>query len=291
MLQLFYLVFACAKGPLCVRKMPFLLTRYLFTPNAKYPFYMCKIQVNASPPLLHPNTNTQPGSNACQGCKPTWRQLLVSFFCSVPIIQSQVSKWYSTTKSAKYAQQNCLVHLRMQDTLLLPLPHHPFPILLSPAICLLPGPEKLPHLEPLGIQPPIDIVIPKHLWPPLPLCSACVHRRDPPFLTSPLETPLPNLSWVPPLTLESIECGRGSPFPRTPPHVVHPKVGPQGHHIPTRFVGTPHLGQSTLQRIQIAKVQPPLLPHKVTSKCKFFSPQPPTSSPCHCNAPQLHQDL
>ena len=29
------------------------------------------------------------------------------FFCIVPIIQSHVSKWYSTTKSPKYAPQNC----------------------------------------------------------------------------------------------------------------------------------------------------------------------------------------
>ena len=36
-----------------------------------------------------------------------------SFFCSVPIIQSHVSKWYSGPKSAKYEQQNCLVDLQM----------------------------------------------------------------------------------------------------------------------------------------------------------------------------------
>ena len=66
MLQVFYFVFACVKGPFCVRKLPYLLTRHFFTPNAKYPFYIRKIQVNVCfyPPPLHPNTNTQPGSNA-----------------------------------------------------------------------------------------------------------------------------------------------------------------------------------------------------------------------------------
>ena len=54
---------------------------------------------------------------------------------------------------------------------------------------------------------------------------------------------------MPPLTPESTECGQGAPFPRNPRHVVHPKVGPEGHHKPTSFVGTPHLGQSTFQHI------------------------------------------
>ena len=79
MLQLLYFVFPCVKGPFCMRKLPFLLTRYFFTQNAKYPFYISKIQVNVCPyppPPLHPITNTQPGPNACHACKQTWRQLL-----------------------------------------------------------------------------------------------------------------------------------------------------------------------------------------------------------------------
>ena len=47
MLQVFYLVFACLKRPFCVRKLPFLLTRWLSTRDAKYPFCLLKIQVNA----------------------------------------------------------------------------------------------------------------------------------------------------------------------------------------------------------------------------------------------------
>ena len=83
MLHVFYFLFACVKGPFCERKLPFLLTRYFFTRDAKYHFYLRKIQVNACfypPPPLHPNTNPHPGSNACHACKKTWRQLLRSFF-------------------------------------------------------------------------------------------------------------------------------------------------------------------------------------------------------------------
>ena len=43
MLQVFYFVFACVKRSFCVRKLPFLLTRYFFTQDAKYPFYLRKI--------------------------------------------------------------------------------------------------------------------------------------------------------------------------------------------------------------------------------------------------------
>ena len=47
MLQVFYLDFACVKRPFCVRKLPFLFTYFFFTRDAKYPFYLRKIQVNA----------------------------------------------------------------------------------------------------------------------------------------------------------------------------------------------------------------------------------------------------
>ena len=43
MLQVFYFVFACVKGPFCVRNLPLLPTRYFFTPNAKDPSYIRKI--------------------------------------------------------------------------------------------------------------------------------------------------------------------------------------------------------------------------------------------------------
>ena len=47
MVQVFYFVFACVKRPFCVRELPFLLTGYFYTWDAKYPFYLRKIQVNA----------------------------------------------------------------------------------------------------------------------------------------------------------------------------------------------------------------------------------------------------
>ena len=60
MLKVFYFFFACVKGPFCVCKLPFLLARHrhFYTRDAKYPFYICKIQVNARfyPPLC---TQTQ----------------------------------------------------------------------------------------------------------------------------------------------------------------------------------------------------------------------------------------
>ena len=37
------LVSACVKRPFCVRKLPFLLTKFFFTRDAKYPFYLRKI--------------------------------------------------------------------------------------------------------------------------------------------------------------------------------------------------------------------------------------------------------
>ena len=47
MLQGFYLVFACVKRPFCVRKLPFLLTRFFSTRDVKQPFYLRKIKVIA----------------------------------------------------------------------------------------------------------------------------------------------------------------------------------------------------------------------------------------------------
>ena len=47
MLQVIYFVFACVKRPFCVRKLPLLLTSLFFTRDAKYPFYVREIQVNA----------------------------------------------------------------------------------------------------------------------------------------------------------------------------------------------------------------------------------------------------
>ena len=45
MLRVFYLVFVCVKRPFCVRKLPFLLTSFFSTRDAKYPFYLRKFQV------------------------------------------------------------------------------------------------------------------------------------------------------------------------------------------------------------------------------------------------------
>ena len=38
MLQVFYFVFACAKGPFCVRKWTFLLTKYFLLGTQHTPF-------------------------------------------------------------------------------------------------------------------------------------------------------------------------------------------------------------------------------------------------------------
>ena len=43
MVKVFYFLFVCVKGPLCIGKLRFLLTRYYFTPNANYTFWICKI--------------------------------------------------------------------------------------------------------------------------------------------------------------------------------------------------------------------------------------------------------
>ena len=64
MLRVFYFVFACVKGPFCVRKLPFLLTTYFFTRDAKDPFYIRKMRVNAcfySPPLYTQTQTHIPG--------------------------------------------------------------------------------------------------------------------------------------------------------------------------------------------------------------------------------------
>ena len=58
MLQVFYFLFACVKGPFCLCQLAFLLARLFFTLDAKYPFYICKIQVNA-PLYAHHCTQTQ----------------------------------------------------------------------------------------------------------------------------------------------------------------------------------------------------------------------------------------
>ena len=108
MLQLIYFVFACVNCP-------FYLPGIFFTPKAKDPFYIRKVQVNACP-YAPPSTPKHKHATRIQ-CMP-WVQANMEaiawiFFCSVPIIWSHVSKWYSTTKRAKYAQPNCLSDLQM----------------------------------------------------------------------------------------------------------------------------------------------------------------------------------
>ena len=109
-LEVFYFVFVSVKRPFCVRKFPFLLTRYLFTRDAKYPFYLRKIQVNACFYHHHPFApKHKPTSPAqCMPCVQANMEAIARIFlCIVPIIQSHISKWYSDTKSTKYAQHNC----------------------------------------------------------------------------------------------------------------------------------------------------------------------------------------
>ena len=92
--------FACLKRPFLVRKLPILLTRFFFTRDAKYPFYLRKIQVNAcfwtSPftPKHKPTSRVQ-----CMPCVQANMEAFAGIFlCIVPIIESHMSKWYSTTK-------------------------------------------------------------------------------------------------------------------------------------------------------------------------------------------------
>ena len=59
MLQVFYLVFACVKRPFCVRKLPFLLTRFfaLGTQNTLFTYAKSRYMPAFGPP--HPYTQTQ----------------------------------------------------------------------------------------------------------------------------------------------------------------------------------------------------------------------------------------
>ena len=97
------------KGPFACVTCPFLLTRYFFTRDAKYPFYIRHMQVNACfyPPPFTPKH--KPTSRVlCMPCVQSNMEAIAGIFlCIVPIIQSHVSKWYSNTKSPKYEQQNC----------------------------------------------------------------------------------------------------------------------------------------------------------------------------------------
>ena len=108
MLQRFYLVFACVKRPFCVRKLPFLLTRFFPTRDAKHPFYLRKIRVNAgfAPPPPSLTRKHKPTSRVqCMPCVQANMEAIAGIFlCIVPIIPSHMSKWYSTTKTPEYAQ-------------------------------------------------------------------------------------------------------------------------------------------------------------------------------------------
>ena len=104
MLEGFYLVFVSVKRPFCVRKLPFLLTTLFSTQDAKHPFYLRKIRVNACPHPLTPKH--KPTSRVqCMPCVQAGMEAIArSFLAIVPIIQSHMSKWYSTTKPPEYAQ-------------------------------------------------------------------------------------------------------------------------------------------------------------------------------------------
>ena len=108
-LHVFYFVFACVKGLFCVSKLTFLLTCLFFTQDAKHPFDLRKIQVNAclNPPPFTPKH--KPTSRVqCMLCLQANMEAIARIFlCIVPISQSHVSKWYWTTKSPNYAQQIC----------------------------------------------------------------------------------------------------------------------------------------------------------------------------------------
>ena len=101
----------------------------------------------------------------CMPCVQANMEAIASiFFCSVPMIPSYVSKWFSTTKSAKCAQQNC----KCKKPYIFPLG-----ITLSQYFLALPYASCWVHegrqaLNPLAYNPQSRLWFPKHLCPPLP---------------------------------------------------------------------------------------------------------------------------
>ena len=86
----------------CERKLSFLITWYFFTRDAKYPFYLRKIQVNAwfyPRPLPFTPKHKPTCRVQCIPCVQGNMEAFAGIFlCNFPIIESHVSKWYSTTK-------------------------------------------------------------------------------------------------------------------------------------------------------------------------------------------------
>ena len=110
------------------------------------------------------------------------------FFCSVPIIPSHMSKLYSTTKSAKYAQQNCK---NVRQTCKKPY-NSPLRITLSQYFLALPYAscrvqEGCQTLNPLAYNPQSRLSFRSTSAHPFLSARCAPLRRDPCFLLHPLK--------------------------------------------------------------------------------------------------------
>ena len=110
------------------------------------------------------------------------------FLCSVPIIQSHVSKWYSTTKPPKYAQQN---YKNVRQTCKKPY-NFPLRITLSQYFLALPYAscqvqEGCETLNPLAYNPQSKMLFRSTSAHPFLSAQRAPLRRDPRFLLPPLK--------------------------------------------------------------------------------------------------------
>ena len=90
-----------------MRKLPFLLTKFIFRSGRKIPLLPTQNPGKClllTPPPLYSQTQTRIPipMHTMRAIKNGGNSGI--FLCIVPIIQSHMSKWYSTTKSPKYAQ-------------------------------------------------------------------------------------------------------------------------------------------------------------------------------------------
>ena len=103
------------------------------------------------------------------------------FRCIVPIIQSHVSKWDSTTKSPKYARQTCKKPYNF-----------PLRITLSQYFIALPSTSCRVHegcqtLNPLAYEPQSRLLFRSTSTHPFLSARHAPRRRDPRFLLPPLK--------------------------------------------------------------------------------------------------------
>ena len=129
------------------------------------------------PPPLHPNTKPRVQANM--------EAIAGIFLCIVPIILSQVSKWYSTTKSPKYAQQNCKnVRQTCKKAYNFPLRITLSQYFLALPYASCPVREDCQTLNPLAYDPQSKLSFRSTLAHPFLSARRAPRRRDP-LLTSP----------------------------------------------------------------------------------------------------------